>query len=294
MGDAGVQRTYCSLTFPRETNHYPLSIDLLFLHAIGVKYFKGVGRRVLGRDRAFGAICQRENGEFISLCTDTALRNEIKRAQGVNPDYTMYLHLIYTPVSRSSSSHPSMMEICAGNPNFSPEPAAMTPSLEKSSIEPTSSDQTFRETKVFQSLKIPAPPNNQQEKELEGASEHIGRGVVAKEKKKQPNEERPRFYISDSWHLQAEKMSMSMSSSFVAQLNPTKTQSSSTSSSGFCPRTIPEQVFGNFSRTSSSSNEQDERRPHQSQALPQVDEFVFVQGHGRNSIQNTGSLFKKR
>lgn len=145
-------RTTCVLTFPKETNHNPIRLDAVYLCAVGLRLVKAIGRELLGRKRAFGVIYQQDQ-QFISLCTEEALKEHVKAAVG---EREMYLNVIFVSKTLSGTS----VDVCPSiDRNFSPEPV---------------SEETNEEYVVLP---------------------------------------RPTFYISDSWHLQAEQMSMSLSSS---------------------------------------------------------------------------------
>ena len=223
-------RTMCLLTFPRETKSYPVPIDAVYLEHVGVQALKSVGRRIVGRKRRFGVLHQRPAGEYVSVCRNEDLRKEIRRSIE-NSEPWIYIHLIF--VQRVPPTGP--IRVCAGTDRtFSPEPieeeeeennnAVVSNTIpEKQYGKAASTLQPIVEEKEGTSadeyVHVPAT-TTVTATATDGSSDHRDQNAQPLALPRRQEQEQPTFYISDSWHLQAEEMSMSMSMSFTADAPP--------------------------------------------------------------------------
>nr|CCA24194.1 conserved hypothetical protein [Albugo laibachii Nc14] len=205
-----IVRACCILTFPKETQLDPVPLDGWFLYATGLQYVHKIATDC-SETHANASILLRFLSEdtdnatrYITCGSDQLLREALKKIFG-KQNISLLVHIVYLKEWNGEESINVRLE---DNPNFSPtfvpqelkaprNRATNAPLLVEEVIDGFCGrrlDQNFN-NQTFEPFENDDVPNN-----LEAPVE-TGRTIEASGS---------RFFLSSSWHLQAEEMSASM------------------------------------------------------------------------------------
>jgi len=210
-----IREVKCVVMFPSESGCNPVGVDGGHLNGEGVNLVKKIGKTYLG-EKKFGAIHERSDGTYVSICTDDALRGALRNISDV-PGETFILCLVYINKARGS------IEIRVNDRCRSPEPVvqerilmetASTEAVAEAVAQATVAEVILQaEAKVSNMAEVKADEEDKAPmiQDIPQVAADQGDYVVLQTPK--DAESAPTFFISSSWHLQADRMSASLSTS---------------------------------------------------------------------------------
>ncbi|DAZ94874.1 TPA: hypothetical protein N0F65_008018, partial [Lagenidium giganteum] len=236
-----VVRASCLLTFPEATQVEPVPVDAWYLHAAGRTFLRRLARDRVGDDMKISLVMQRREPDgkrrYISVQDDATLKHALEETFE-NEDQVLVLHVISLEDVASARNIHVRPET---NPNVSPEPVpplgmvfptlsldglresrdfrddshmTLAQSLYVGGKEPASSGLEAKPMAHSTSSLADARPSWRPIPEVDYTQSHAARQSNSR------SGEAPaaapaqltgsRYFISTSWHLQAEEMSSSM------------------------------------------------------------------------------------
>lgn len=214
----------CILTFPKVCNIEPITLDGIYLMAMGIPLLKKMVSKFIP-NRKFGVL-SKVNTKYHWIESEVMLHEKMNEAMG---DKLIVLHVMFKPKADSS-----LVKVKFPIDRYSPE-------LYYHKERPMLDKMNKPSSKSAADVK----PSGRSADEFDGnnvASSGCNGRNLTKDRLKKSTSEASTFFVSNSWHLQAEKMKISTES---LVLKP--------SSSNIKCKPIPEAVYGKFGKREEDS-----------------------------------------